>query len=305
MPVDKHRPRVLERGCFSQSGVVGDLEKVQKGFLRSCLGVKRSTPIAVIMKELRRQPLSLCMLRQVLSFAERVWWRDESDLVRVAMKESFALASTSKKGWAYSLMKCLRLHGVVVTDPGLVCGVKCLNMEDMSRQWLASMGEVSHLPADIRSVGDSNRVGFKIKKYLKWFSDSECDVSETFWSCLHRPRDIALVAGFRMGSHSLNVETQRFASGRPVARSQRVCQCCRESEVEDELHIFSCPLYEEVVEDYPYLFERVIPTDISTDAKMNMCMNANGMDDPSRFWRCMAGFLYNCEKARTRALLSG
>ena len=289
-------------GCFRSSGLVGNFEKVHKGFLRSCLGVKVCTQDMVIMKELRRQPLSLCMLRQVLGFAKRVWERDDSDLVKMAMTESFSLANNGTKCWATSLLKCLSKHGVVDTDPGLVCGVMCLDMEDMMRQWTASMGDVSHLPDDIRSVGDSSRVGFKIKKYLKWFSDSECDVSETFWSCLHRPRDIALVARFRMGSHSLNVENQRCVSGRPVDRSHRVCQCCEEREVEDELHILSCPNYKTVIEDYPYLFERAIPGDLDTDARMKLCMNANGVDNPPRFWRCMAGFLYNCDKARKGAL---
>ena len=288
-------PAVLKRGCFRGSGFLTEMEKFHKGFLRSCLGVRKSVPDAVVMLELRRQPIALCMLRQLMGFAERVWAREGDDVVKIAMQESFSLAQRGvRQCWAAQLMGCLGAHGVVSREGDVVCGGACLDVGSLQDQWVESMA-ASELPMSIRSIPDEERTGFKVRKYVKWFADVACDVHDTFWYQLSNPRDITAVARFRMASHNLNVERQRFAGPSRVGRSGRVCVCCSLGEVEDELHVLSCPLYADVFESHKLVFERELPV-ASEDVRMNFFMNKS--DDPVAFWRCMASFLRVSDKKR-------
>ena len=48
---------------------------------------------------------------------------------------------------------------------------------------------------------------------------------------------------FRVGGHSLRVETDRWLHPKPP-REQRLCRCCNTGAVEDEQHfLFDCPYY--------------------------------------------------------------
>lgn len=289
-------PSVLRRGCLAGSKWIADVEKWHRAFLRSCLDVRRSTPDAALMLELRREPLALAVLKSVLGFARRVYERADTDVVKVAMKESFELQARGvTRCWAAHLLRCCAAHDMRAGCFEEVCDVERVEVVTVLTQLHATLVKGS-VPGSVREVPDSDRVGFKVKKYLKWFYDKDAVVTDTFWYHLSRPKDIAAVARFRLGSHNLNVEAKRFI-GAHQGRSQRVCECCCEEQVEDELHVLSCPQYHDLVISHGAVFDRVPPPG-GEDSQVNFLMNRAAQ--PALFWRCFASFLHKMQRARAR-----
>ena len=313
----------MQRGCLKKSGYIGDLEGFHKSFLRSCVGVRKSVHESVLMLELNRQPIVFSALKQVMGFAERVWRRDDGDVVKTALVESFDLAQNGvRKCWVAPLLGCLRAHGMEECVVGDVCGGECAVMDRVIEEWRQALVPYA-LPDAVRAVPDGDRKGFNLKKYMKWFyagstvdDDGHHDVkarreSDTFWHNLSRRKDIAIVARFRMCSHNLNVESQKF-SGHVIGRSLRVCQCCLSGEVEDEMHLaLACENYVHLrVNHHDYM--RLFINDqlnvfhgpylnLGDDAKMNALVNP--CERPAAvFWRQWAGFLHACEAARADRL---
>ena len=106
------------------------------------------------------------------------------------------------------------------------------------------------------------------------------------------------MARFRMGSHWLNIEKDRF-KGISIPRDLRVCNWCDMNTREDELHVFECFLYHDLRQSFG------LPT-INTgcvdnvDAYMRACMNNtnNTAVQNKDFWNTYANFLLSTQKIR-------
>ena len=119
-------PAVMQRGCLKKSGYIGDLEGFHKSFLRSCVGVRKSVHESVLMLELNRQPIVFSALKQVMGFAERVWRRDDGNVVRTALVESFDFKMVCVSvGQPIYCLGCLCAHGAEECVVGDVCGGEC------------------------------------------------------------------------------------------------------------------------------------------------------------------------------------
>ena len=105
---------------------------------------------------------------------------------------------------------------------------------------------------------------------------------------------INVVASFRLGSHWLNIDTGRFSKPK-VARSQRLCTCCKMKIREDELLIFNCPFKFEFRCNLPF-FDKFKWDNV--DSSMNSMMNGHG-HMVRYFWQSLASFLLNCKEKRT------
>ena len=147
----------------------------------------------------------------------------------------------------------------------------------------------------VRSRSDQERDGFKLLTYSTWFDDQQGDVKSTFWFNLNRPEQIKTMACFRLGSHWLNVETERF--GKPILpRSQRLCKCCKLGAREDELHLLYCPLYVGLRFTHGISFQSNIDEDVCMKSSMNC--RGNALD----FWNNLANFLIRCKSLREEHL---
>jgi len=147
----------------------------------------------------------------------------------------------------------------------------------------------------VRSQPDGDRVGFKSLVYQNWFFSPSQNIQDTFWYHLNNYKYICEVARFRMGSHSLNIETDRYGRGY-IPRSARLCRCCESGEREDELHFLTCPLYEHLRHDFNFRFSEL---DIfGEDDNMKCIVNGLAWSQPSLFWNRFASFLDKCMNAR-------
>ncbi len=146
----------------------------------------------------------------------------------------------------------------------------------------------------VRAQPDNVRGGFKLLTYFNWFANGDGDISKRFWCHLTDKLQIQVVAQFRLGSHWLNVECERFS--RPFVPSQRVCKCCSMSSREDEIYlVLQCQLYDDLRSQFMEHFDEFTFSHDdrqADDAIMNMVMSTpRGCADISGFWRSMAVFL--------------
>ena len=306
-------PSILSRGAtVVNSGFREKLECLHRDFLRQCLGVRKSVPDLVLMTEMRREPLIMCVVKQLLQFWNNIQARKNDDLVKLSLQESCG----ERVGWAKHLNTFLKRYGVSILDRGDQTQIDVNSVLNSVRAKWQSQLCAGYSPyvqcvdgqfqceTSVRSVHQEESVGFKTITYLRWFADTNSDLQNTFVYNLHRKVQIKNVACFRLGSHWLNVEMQRYMPNR-VSRCQRLCPLCGEDgPIEDEMHILSCPLYERIFHNFgawvgTYCFE-------DEDGGMNKCMN-NYYDRgrPCVFWANLAKVLSQCKKRRELYVTTG
>ena len=151
----------------------------------------------------------------------------------------------------------------------------------------------------VRAQPDANRSGFKVYTYFKWFDCSGHAAPLRFWFQLSNKEHIHNVAQFRLGSHWLNIETERFAASY-VPRSSRVCKCCQSGGRDDELHMMTgCAAYNDIRCRFHKLFGHMAnsgePSE-HVDQTMKALNNVPGSGvDAKDFWKEMAIFLSKCK----------
>jgi hypothetical protein len=290
--------------CLADFGLRKNLEVLHKRFLKRCLGVRDSVADVVLMHELRRVPLSVGILKQVLNFRKRICGRDDEDLVKIAMAESVELARSGVKDcWAGHLSACLRRYDVDILNMDEEGGIDIKAVTVVAcDQWLKRISGT--LPQQcgnsfVRSRKDDERDGFKTITYLSWFS-CEDSLKKSFWHNINKLEHIKVVARFRMGSHWLNVENDRI-SKKYVPRSRRLCKCCKLNVREDELHVIYCPVYFEFRCAHNLLFAAGWWRPPNEDTIMNNIMNCRE-GSPREFWHSMATFLIKCRIKREKLI---
>jgi hypothetical protein len=306
-------PGTLCRGhSLTDSGFSKDLENLHKGFLRQSLGLRKSTSDFVLMTELRRHPLVFDILAKSLRFWNKIMARCDDDLVKISMCENvhLSLAHSKSDMWSSQLNLILSRVGSDTLfsergDPnqrldveGILDCAKSLWSMDIAKS-LPSDGECllqqAVVGSAIRSRGDDERQGFKLLKYKMWFLDESCELRNTFWFNLNRYEQISDIARFRMGSHWLNVEMGRFNG---IPRSKRLCSCCDRSEVEDEMHLLICPMYDHIRNNLDVSFKQLLclqPHGRELDMHMCSYMNFSPLHDETlsaySFWHKLASYL--------------
>lgn len=307
-------PSVMASGDHFIAGLREEAEKFHLAFLRQCLGVRKCTHTAALMHEMGRLPLAFNWIKQVLNFWNKICLRAHSDLAKMALVESMTLARDGVNAcWAGQLARCLRRYGFDLLNHGEVAMDVTSIMAMAQKEWWTTKVETSPAINDesrsvVRDQDDGQRDGFKFLTYSRWFACNDGDLSKRFWFHLTKRAHIQILAQFRLGSHWLNIECERFV--RPfVPRSKRVCKCCGMGSREDEIHlILQCPLYAGLRSQFPELFGNVHIIDgdaAPDDAVMSTIMNVSCQCvDIAGFWQSLAVFLVKCKALRSDTLVS-
>jgi hypothetical protein len=176
----------------------------------------------------------------------------------------------------------------------------CKCTKEAHDRW--AQGRLLEAPCQVREVPDSEHLGFKLKKYLQWFSyGANMDAKQRYIYHLFDQDLVQTMARFRMGAHWLNAECMRKgADGKVVARSNRLCPCCLSGAREDELHVLECPYYQDIRLRYNGLFPVYEDGVVTDDEGMNKLMNGDGS---RRFWNKLAHFLLACKRSREKVVV--
>lgn len=279
-------------------------ERLHAFFLRHCTGLPASAPLAPLMHDLGRTPVTHAWLNRIMCFWNRVMKRPASDLVRMALEESRDWGGQGTT-WAGTVQKCMGILDVPVAADGHTLPVR-LAIDNIKRKWaqvmwqpLTSLQRALALRGlrgiDVRGCPDDIRDGFKLFVYSRWFADPAVvfDRQQNWPYHVFDWRHVVAVARFRLGSSWLNVEQLRYQR---VVRSARLCDCCPQKVREDEMHILECPRYAQLRSDFADVMH---PNFVSSDSIMRQVMT-HGNDGNA--WRRLASFLHACYVKRERVL---
>jgi len=291
-------PMLTSQGIsHNPTSIGGEVEKLHLCFLHQCLGIRRSTAVAAIMHELGREPIAACWVRQAVRFWNKIQARPEGDLVKVAMRESCALARAGNQSWAAAFDKSIG-SGYDCLAEGMPFLPEEEIMEAVTHTWWSKCrGVMPAIPEGpdqrIRSISDHMSRGFKVLTYFQWFA-TEADVPkhERWWFHVNDKERIHALAQYRLGSHWLEVERGRYTG---VPRSQRICTCCSSGDRGDEVHLFQCQFHAVARQRVNHLFAQDVDWGKACDATIKRCMNAPAGN--RQLWDDMAAFLLQCKRA--------
>jgi hypothetical protein len=300
-------PDAAAAGCASGdfTGAGGRAEvEVHLPFLRRCLGVSRSTTVCAMLRELNREPLAMFWMRMAAQLWNRALEREGGDWLRLALEENVRVAlgdggeGARRTLWSHHFLKGLRALGISPAPAGGVLQKVDLGVlrRGMQERWervewdtVSSLGHDqpwSRAPCSVRAAPNDFRRGFKKLVYQRWFGPEAWARRESWTFHLHGAEQIKAVARFRLGDHWLGIQRQRFEG---VPRSDRRCPRCPGC-VEDEMHVFECPLYEGARGRLAAAFE---PSDA--------WMRAATWPKTEGGWRALGDFLVACKRTREEA----
>ena len=225
-------------------------EQLQLGYLRQLLGVRQSTPNAVVLAETGEAPLWQRWLRRAAKFWNKALAAAEGSLVRQALQASIQLAANNmqpaRQSWAAQLAAGLAAVGMPVdlTQPEPI-SLAALKDACQERQ----LSQFQHAATRDGAT--------KLRQYSTNISGglmcaSQLAVRAPYLEVVRQRRLREALAQLRTGSHWGAEETGRWSQ---TPREQRHCPHCTMQAVEDAAHmLLVCPLYDPIRTTFSDLF---------------------------------------------------
>ena len=211
-----------------------DIEMIHTKFLRSILGVKKSTNLAALYGELARFPFSVIRKINMIKYWIKILQQDDTSLLKqvylMLKRDSDNNKNYSGQNWASQIKRILQCHGFeyIWRDQNEICipflSIRQRILDTYKQTWYSEINNSSRL--DAYRLFKHN---FELESYLN------IEMNKKYKLALTR---------FRTSSHSLMIETGRYDD---TARNQRICQFCNMGKVEDEYHfLLVCPYYRDL-----------------------------------------------------------
>ena len=220
---------ILEYNCelWTNLKPIHDIEKIQLGYLKNILGIRRQTPSLAVYGETGRFPLHV---------------RQQIRMVNYWLKLKQLPVSSI-------LGKCLEIHENILTQG--------------QNTWL---GKVKHMISEHVQAGQNENLNvitksFSVNIYMKAQQNILAEINDSAQQPKLRTykliktdyriepylllnlsrKTCSKIARFRTSSHNLRIETGRHE--RPIIPAdERLCVKCNLNEVEDEVHaLIDCP----------------------------------------------------------------
>ncbi|KAL3146185.1 hypothetical protein ABBQ32_14176 [Trebouxia sp. C0010 RCD-2024] len=252
-------------------GIAEEAEVLHRSFLKSLLGIRKSTANEVMLAEVGRLPLQIRFWRQILKYHHRTLGLNGTRLVTLAMLEGFAFSNQaviaeggSWPEWHEHVMLFLMNQQQYVFGKFDIAAVVDKVKQDYFERYNTS--DSSSLTR-YRGLQPDH-------KYAEYLSSVRCFSNRR------------LLSRFRCGCHGLHVDTGRWVG---TGRKDRLCQVCHsDQDVEDEQHfLFHCPAYSDIRRKYAAMFQQAFTApDLITQTEPNV----------------LGGFLRECFSCR-KALL--
>jgi len=224
--------------------------------MRELCGVRRSVPAVVLLQELGELPLAVEWKRQALRFWSALTALPETSIFKQAAMDDLAAAQQSNtQNWAAGLLACAKQHGMALTgaDGSMMAAAdEGHRSRGGCRGRAGAAGVCGHEPE-----GPSG--GVKRTTYAAWFSRPGCAQGGEFWQLELSAPQLRAVQRLRLGSHSLPVETGRFAKKDRLSVTG-CCTFCDTGAVGDEKHLLmECPATDVVRQRFCCRFDLAVP----------------------------------------------
>jgi len=194
--------------------------------------------------------------RQALRFWSALTALPETSIFKQAAMDDLAAAQQSNiQNWAAGLLACAKRHGMLLT------GADCSMMEAADEGAIAAAAAAAAALEQQEFVDMNPRTalsgGVKRTTYAAWFSRPGWAQEGEFWLLELSAPQLSAVQRLRLGSHSLPMETSRFAT---IDRQDRCCTFCDSGAVGDEKHVLmEYPATDVVRQRFSCLFDLAVP----------------------------------------------
>lgn len=215
---------ILEYGSpiWSKVGPIQDLEKIQLGYLKTMLGVRKQTPTLAIYAETGRFPLHIRQMVDIMKYWERLKNFTENDILKRCLNIQTDLHNKGQTNWYSKVQSIIENSGIASWDAleakTLVKHIT-LNLYDK---------EQKHI---LDEINNSDKHP-KLRSYKLFKEDYRL---EPYLSLNLSRKTYINIARFRTSSHNLKIETGRHEVPK-VPAENRLCEKCNQNAIEDELH---------------------------------------------------------------------
>ena len=228
---------ILEYGSeiWSTGKEISVLERIQLKYLKNTLGVKPQTSTLAVYGETGRFPLAVRQRINLLKYWCRIINMENNSIVKNTYLELHKLSADGHYTWCSLIQSILSDHELdhiwesqsIVNTNEFVNNAKEFEHARFIMNWKNAIEDSSAHP--ILRTYKLFKTDFQFEPYLLYIHNSELRHS---------------IARFRLSSHRLRIETDRYVKPKPDVQ-KRICLYCDKGEVDDEIHLItSCTFHD-------------------------------------------------------------
>ena len=228
---------ILEYGSeiWSTGKEISVLEIIQLKYLKNTLSVKPQTSTLAVYGETGRFPLAVRQRINILKYWCRIINMENNSIVKNTYLELHKLSADGHYTWCSLIQSILSDHELnhiwhsqsIVNTNEFVNNAKEFEHARFIMNWKNAIEDSSAHP--ILRTYKLFKTEFQFEPYLLNIHNSELRHS---------------IARFRLSSHRLRIETDRYLKPKPDVQ-KRICLYCDKGEVDDEIHLItSCTFHD-------------------------------------------------------------
>ena len=207
---------------WSRTTEIPKIEKVQVGYLKHILNVRRQTPTLAVYAETGRFPLLLRQQMNTVNYWAKLKKLPNYDILNKCLQILEKLHNKGQNNWFSKIGQIMAGANIpewVSGEPGLIA--KDVKLKLYAKEQIKILNEIN----------DSDKHP-KLRTY-KLFKTNFC--LEPYLN-LNLPKKMyGNIARFRLSSHNLKIETGRHSIPK-IPKELRRCDKCNTGDIEDEIH---------------------------------------------------------------------
>ena len=207
---------------WSQNSPISEIEKVQLGYLKNVLNVRKQTPSLAVYAETGRFTLHIRQKLATVNYWARLQTMPNSEILNKCLKIQEKLHTNGQRNW-YTKVKHIISEANIINwqalEPSVLTNKIKLVLYDNEKDRI------------LHEINDTNAQP-KLRTY-KTFKTSYC--IEPYLLLNLPKKTYSNIARFRVSSHNLKIETGRHESPK-IPLHERICEYCDSGEIEDESH---------------------------------------------------------------------
>jgi hypothetical protein len=204
-----------------------DIDKLQIKFYKYVLGVKKQTPNCAVYGELGKFPLSILCKERSLKFWNKIVNNQHSPIYSMYLDQC---VNGNNKCWARQAHTIINELGFsyLLDNYNVISDFSLIFKQRLRDQFIQNWHEqINNMPKLF---------------YFRNFKSNFC--FEEYLNVIQNDKLRKRLTCFRLGSHSLEIETGRYIG---LNRSERICKLCTQNMIESEYHfLLCCPFYSEL-----------------------------------------------------------
>jgi hypothetical protein len=207
---------------WSQNHLNPELEKVQLGYLKNVLNVRKQTSTLAVYAETGRFPLLIRQKMLSVNYLTHLLKLPNYDILNKCLKIQESLHRNGQSNWFSKTMQ--------IISEANIDNWECVDINRLSDKVKVNLYSLEQIRI-LQEINDTDKQP-KLRTY-KTFKTDYC--LEPYLALNLPKKTYSNIARFRVSSHNLKIETGRHETPK-IPLEERQCDKCDSGEIEDELH---------------------------------------------------------------------